>query len=322
MRTALTAFIVTPAPEGSTAGNRVTALRWAKRLRELGARVRIDRAWGGEPCDLLIALHARKSHASIARHAKEQPRAPRVVALTGTDLYGDLAHDELARESLELATHIVLLQARGLDRLPSHLRDRASVIVQSARAVTGVPHLPDFTALVLAHLRDVKDPLLVADAAALLPAHSRCRVLHLGDAPDETWRERARQAERSTHGRWSWLGARPRCEALRLLAGADVLVVASRSEGGANVVTEAIAANVPVLSTRIDGSLGILGDDYPGYFAVGDAAACARLLERCETDEPFRQDLQQRIGALRPLVDPARERERWRALLDELDELG
>jgi len=318
VRARLIAFIVTPAREGSTAGNRVTALRWAKRLRELGWTVRIDRAWSGEPCDLLVALHAHKSHASIARHAIERPAGPRVVALTGTDLYGDLDHDELARESLELATRLVVLQSRGIDRVPPHLRDRARVIVQSASAPASASPQPPLTACALAHLRDVKDPLLAARAATLLPATSRWRLLHLGDAPDDTWRERTRQAERGARGRWSWLGARPRGEALQILAGCAALVVASRSEGGANVVTEAIAAHVPVLSTRIEGSLGILGADYPGYFEVGDAAGLARLLERCETDAGFFANLRDRIGALSALVEPARERESWRSLLDEL----
>jgi len=61
-------------------GNRVTALRWAKRLRELGWRVVIGVEWAGEPCDLLVALHARKSHASVVRHAQQHPDVARVIA--------------------------------------------------------------------------------------------------------------------------------------------------------------------------------------------------------------------------------------------------
>jgi putative glycosyltransferase (TIGR04348 family) len=316
VRARLTAFIATPAREGSTAGNRVTALRWAKRLRELGWSVRVGAAWNGEPCHLLVALHAHKSHGSVARHAVAHPTAPRIVALTGTDLYGDLDHDVLARESLELATRVIVLQPRGVDRLPPRVRPRARVIRQSATAPI-VPRQPGFTACVLAHLRDVKDPLLPAQAAALLPESSRCRIVHLG-AADGAWRERVREAEHAARGRWSWAGPMPRSAALRVLAASDVLVLASRSEGGANVVTEAIAAGVPVLSTRIDGSLGILGDAYPGYYEVGDAAGLAALLERCETDAPFLADLRSRIAALKPLVEPARERASWKELIDEL----
>ena len=57
------------------------------------------------------------------------------------------------------------------------------------------------------------------------------------------------------------------------------MVLSSLSEGGANVISEAVAAGVPVLASRIDGSVGLL-DDYPGYFPVRDTAALARLLER------------------------------------------
>ncbi|HET9622976.1 MAG TPA: glycosyltransferase, partial [Kofleriaceae bacterium] len=117
---------------------------------------------------------------------------------------------------------------------------------------------------------------------------------------------------------WQWCGARPRRDAQRVLAGAELLVLTSRSEGGANVVTEAIAADVPVLSTRIAGSLGILGDDYPGYFDVGDAAGLARLLARAEHDPGFRAELRRRLAALRPLVAPAHERACWHDLLHGL----
>jgi glycosyltransferase involved in cell wall biosynthesis len=97
-----------------------------------------------------------------------------------------------------------------------------------------------------------------------------------------------------------------------------VLVVSSWLEGGANVVSEAIAAGVPVLASRIAGSVGMLGEEYPGYFPAGDTAALAALLHRAETDAPWREDLQARCRALQPLVDPARERQAWRELLAEL----
>jgi glycosyltransferase involved in cell wall biosynthesis len=110
----------------------------------------------------------------------------------------------------------------------------------------------------------------------------------------------------------------PRRRALGVLAGSAALVVTSRLEGGSNVVSEAIAAGVPVLSTRVDGSVGVLGADYPGLFPVGDAGALAALLVRAEEDARFLPELRERVAALRPLVDPARERGAWRALLDEV----
>jgi putative glycosyltransferase (TIGR04348 family) len=312
-----TAFIVTPAAPRATNGNRVTALRWARRLRELGWHVRIDTAWSGEPCELLVALHARRSHASIARHARERPGDPRVVVLTGTDLYGDIHTDDAARESLELASRLVVLQPLGTQQLPDELRERTRVIRQSATAAPATPQ-PGFTACVLAHMRDVKDPMLAARAVARLPSTSAIRVVHLGGAEDDAWTTRARDAEVATRGRWSWGGALPRGEALRVLAGSHLLVLTSRSEGGANAITEAIAAGVPVLSTRIDGSLGILGEDYPGYFPVGDAARLAELLVHCKAEPPFLDELRARIAALAPLVEPALERESWRELTREL----
>jgi glycosyltransferase involved in cell wall biosynthesis len=75
---------------------------------------------------------------------------------------------------------------------------------------------------------------------------------------------------------------------------------------------------VPVLATRIPGSVGILGPEYPGYFPVGDTEALAALLWRAETDRDFRAALRAHIRRLRPLVSPARERRGWRALLEEL----
>ena len=89
-------------------------------------------------------------------------------------------------------------------------------------------------------------------------------------------------------------------------------------EGGANIVSESIAARVPVISTRIPGSIGLLGEDYPGYFPVGDTRALARLLGRAETDHGFLQSLGLRCRLLAPIVDPARERGSWSDLLDEL----
>src|SRR5258707_882618 len=129
--------IITPAPPKSRYGNRVTALRWARILRKLGHSVGIKQAYDGERLELLIALHALRSHSSIARFHRENSAIPIVVALTGTDLYRDLQRSKRAQQSLELATRIVVLQPKALEGLRSHWRDKARVIYQSVEAVTG-----------------------------------------------------------------------------------------------------------------------------------------------------------------------------------------
>src|SRR6516164_2146966 len=97
-----------------------------------------------------------------------------------------------------------------------------------------------------------------------------------------------------------------------------MLVLTSRQEGGANVISEAIAVSAPVISSDIPGSVGILGADYPGYFPVGNTAALRDLLQRAELDDRFYRDLQQWVARLQPLVSAARERESWAALLKDL----
>src|SRR5882672_1204525 len=98
--------ITVPPSAAPRSGNRHTAARWRNFLRDLGHRVRIETEWSGADDDLLLALHARKSHSSIRRFRELRPRAPLVVALTGTDLYRDIRKYATARRSLAMATRL------------------------------------------------------------------------------------------------------------------------------------------------------------------------------------------------------------------------
>ncbi len=313
-------LLVTPAPPQSLHGNRVTAIRWAQFLKELGHRVEIVTEYGGQPRDLLIALHARKSHAAIKRFDAEQPGAPIVLALTGTDVYSDIHTSPEARESLELADRLVILQPLARDELPEALRPLARVIYQSVPPPRSrqKPSERAFEVCVMGHLRAVKDPLRTALAARLLPASSRIRVLHLGAALSDDMADAAR-AEQTSNPRYRWLGEQPRWKALRLLSRCRLLSLTSQLEGGANAISEAVTLSVPVLSSHIAGSIGLLGDDYPGFFPCGDAQALAELLLRAETDAAFYQQLRAGCERQRPLFEPARELESWRELLAELE---
>jgi putative glycosyltransferase (TIGR04348 family) len=311
--------LVTPAAAGSRTGNGVTARRWTGFLRELGHRVVVEQVYESGPGDALVALHARRSATSIDRFRGDHLEAPIVLALTGTDLYRDIHVDASAQRSLELASCFVVLQRLAVEQLPARLRARCHVIYQSAVAPPGsfTPRPGRFDVALLAHLRPVKDPFLAAEATRLLPPDSTVRVRHAGGALEPELEERAR-VEMESNRRYQWLGDLPRWKALRLLARCRLLAVTSIAEGGANVVSEALACSVPIVSTDIPGSVGILGPDYPGYFPVGDAKALAELLERAAADGAFYRHLQGLCHSLQPLVAPARERESWRALLQSL----
>lgn len=123
--------IVTPAPPRSRSGNRVTALRWSRILRTLGHRVQIIESWSSGNPDLIIALHARRSHDSIVRFRYAYPDRPLLLALTGTDVYGDIHTDASARASLELADRFITLQSEAVHELPSRYREKVHVIHQS-----------------------------------------------------------------------------------------------------------------------------------------------------------------------------------------------
>ena len=312
-------LFITPAPPGSRKGNRVTAERWAGLLAALGHDVAVEEEYHGQRCDVLVALHARRSHPSVVRYRQRHPTAPLVVALTGTDLYGDIHTNAHAQESLELATRLVVLQPLGVQELPPHLRGKARVIYQSVQPppLTESPRPDVFEVCVVGHLRPVKDPFRTALAARLLPPSSRVQVLHLGGALSVDMAEAAR-AEMAVNPRYRWLGDVPQQEALRTVARCRLLVLTSKSEGGANVISEAVSVGVAVLSSRIAGSVGLLGEGYPGYFPFGATEALAASLERVETDPDYHAALQRRCEELRPLFDPARESRSWELLLAEL----
>ncbi len=314
--------IVTPAPPGSLKGNRITALRWARLLRELGHRVSVCQRFISQDFECLIALHAQRSAGSIVRFRRQHPSRPLVVALTGTDIYGDIHRDQRARRCLELADRLVVLQPLAIRKLPARFRGKARVIYQSVRLAdrqtrrrpaAKKPGAP-FGVCVLAHLRSVKDPFRTALAARRLPESSQILVRHYGAPLTKAMARRARR-EMTVNARYRWYGEVPRHAALHSLGRSHLLVLTSRLEGGANVISEAIALGVPVLSSHIDGSVGLLGRDYPGYFPVGDAQALAHLLRRTETDARFYALLRRRCRRLRPLFEPSRERRTWADLL-------
>ena len=314
--------IVTPAGPQLRNGNRVTAVRWSRFLQQLGHEVLLEESWGGEEPDLMIALHARRSHPSIRRYATACPKRPFIVVLTGTDLYRDIRSDEAARESLELAKALIVLQEKGPEELIPRHRAKTHVVYQSAEPVKRQPPAKRyFGVCVIGHLRDEKDPFRAALAARLLPPNSRIRVTHTGRSDDAKFTERAR-LEASENPRYLWLGETPRWKARRVLARSRLLVQTSAMEGGANVVSEALASGVPVVASDIPGNVGMLGENYPGYYPVGDEEALSRLLYRAETDSAFYEKLEAGCETRRHLVLPEREKAGLGRVVEEVAGAG
>jgi putative glycosyltransferase (TIGR04348 family) len=309
-------FIVTPAGPGTRNGNRHTALRWATLLRQKGHAVRVALAWQGEACDALIALHARRSHASVV--AFRENGKPLIVVLTGTDLYKDLpASSAEARESVALADRLIVLQDAALAELPPAARRKARVVYQSADPVARrAPPRDVFRAVVVGHLRGEKDPFRAAAALPLIKDPG-LQVLQIGMALEEPFRVEAERRMRE-EPRYRWLGGMPHARALGWMARSHVLVVSSLMEGGANVVAEAARIGTPVLASRMSGNIGMLGRGYAGYFPVGDDAALARLLEKAMRDKAFYGKLKMQMRARRSLFSPAAERAALNRVLHEV----
>jgi putative glycosyltransferase (TIGR04348 family) len=312
--------LITPYGAAHRNGNWHTAARWTRFLREAGHTVRVQVEWDDRPADLMLALHARRSFPSVRAFAERFPSRPLLLALTGTDLYRDIHEDRDAQQALELAHRIIVLQDRGVDELAAHLAAKTRVIYQSAPDIARLPSPPDtFEVLVIGHLRTEKDPFRVALATAYLPEQSRIRVTHLGGALSEEMAETAELAQTKLP-RWHWAGDVPHKTVLKRLARAHLMVISSVMEGGANVICEALAADVPVLASRMPGNVGMLGEDYPGYFPVGDEKQLAALLSMAESDPDFYADLKRHARLRRSLLRPEQEASRLRQAVAEFEQ--
>ena len=284
-------------------------------------RVRLTAVWpdsGQADADLMIALHARRSAPSVAAWRTAHPQRPLLLVLTGTDLYRDIAADTDAQHSLQAADRLVVLNDLGARSLPTHLQAKARVLLQSCPARQPLPkpqrHL---RALMVGHLRVEKDPLTFLQAAQRLAHRPDIRLDHIGRALDAPLGLQA-AALAAAQPNYRWLGGLPHGATRRRIQQAHLLVHPSRMEGGAHVVIEALRSGTPVLASRIDGNVGLLGADWPGLFAPGDAAALAALLQRARDDPAMLRALSARAAALAPRFAPAAESAALHTLVADL----
>ena len=307
--------IVTPGTRDANNGNWRTAARWAAMLRG-SYRVILQSEWRGEPTDLLIALHAKRSAASIAAFREYRGDAPIALVLTGTDLYRDLAaKSKDAIASLDAADRVVALQEDAPRLLKAAWRDKCEVIYQSAPALTPAKKAASpLRAVAVGHLREEKDPRTIFAAMRELPPEVALEFTHIGSALDAALGVEARALQKADP-RYHYAGALTHGLARAAIKRAHVLVHPSIMEGGANVIVEAITAGTPVIASRMSGNVGMLGADYPGYFEVGDAAGLRDRLARLAEDRRSLVALERAARARRALFHPAAEARAVRRLV-------
>lgn len=326
-------LIVAPAPTGSNRGNRITADRWRSLLEEAGHQVTVDMTFDpANKIDCLIALHARFSYPSIQYCREMHPTCPIVVCLTGTDLHIDFqpeqknsqskeARDnyEAVFKSLETSDAIVGLEPIGLNKLPKQFQNKCHVILQSACPFLPKPskHPDRFLVSILGHLRPIKDPFRTAKAVRLLPEPSTIFVEQMGEALNDQMRCLAEQ-EAASNARYTWLGNLPHQKAMKRLASSNLMVLSSFHEGAPSVISEAIVNRIPIIASRIDATIGLLGSDYPGFFEAGHTESLAERLSKAENDASYLAALNQWTEPLLTHFTPRREKEAWQELLAQL----
>lgn len=153
--------------------------------------------------------------------------------------------DELRK--LEPAQDNICVMRNGVDLELFREQDRAQ-----ARKHYRVSR---FTLLSVGNLIELKGHHLIIEAMQSLPD---CELLIAGEGDLEPELQK-RIAELGLDNRVRLLGLIPHDKLQQLYSAADCLVLASRSEGWANVLLEAMACGTPVIATRVGGNPEVVG---------------------------------------------------------------
>jgi putative glycosyltransferase (TIGR04348 family) len=310
--------IISPALQDANNGNWQTARRWAAMLSKQH-RTRIAKTWepdSEQSDEVMIALHARRSADSIAAWQSSKGTRSLIVALTGTDLYRDILDSTQAQHSLDAAGQLIVLQELGIQSLPTQHRSKARVVFQSTTTRQTLAKTDKhLNAVMVGHLRDEKMPQTLFEAARLLASDKSIRICHIGAGLDEKLAEDAIKTEANYAG-YTWARGLKHAQTRQRIQRAHVLVHTSKMEGGAHVIMEAVCSGTPVIASRMDGNVGMLGGAYDGYFPVGNAQALATMLRRCKDEPSFLDHLAKQCALRAPLFAPANEQTALLKLID------
>ena len=264
--------VASPYPLSELKGNSVTTDRIVAMLNEDGIEARGAHGYDGEPADVLIALHAVKGAPAVFDFREKVPNGKIVLLLTGTDIYQGLAEgSQIGHEALRMADRIVVPQEAAISRLPEDVRKQTCVIRSSLDPISikATPRESPFVISVVGHPRPVKRPFLTIETVSRHPEWLNLEVWQIGQALDDESRKTA-EVWVQKDSRYRWFGGLPREESLMKCAESSLTINSSIFEGGAHAVLEAMTMGVPVLASRIEGNIGLLGENYPGYFEEGE----------------------------------------------------
>ena len=341
-----------PALSGTTSGNSSTSTRLTEHWRNLGHAVTSLSVRGEFPegeaqlrklineSDLLVALHATHCHSILKIWHDLQKPVPLILIVSGTDLFAPvLESGEVSTEfswACEESSRIVTLAA-GLDAYyPAVRREdwraKTRLVYQGAEPVKwNCQQYDPQQAVVIGHLRSVKDPLLPVRALEILREKwlleqttlkdVRLTIQHFGKILDLNLKEQIEAAQvqlASGPLRWQWNGPVSETGIRQVMSSAPLLIMPSLHEGGANVVGEFLVSGLPIVASRVAGNLGILGEDWPALFDAGDPQALADLLLRWNQEPQFREQISRAAKNLADQHDLRREEQRWADLFGEL----
>jgi glycosyltransferase involved in cell wall biosynthesis len=229
----------------------------------------------------------------------------------------------LNRASISHDSSLIAVSKSVGDALPASLRHRATVVVHGidlgriaalrarrheiraeVRAELGVAD-GEVLALTVANLRTQKGYDVLLGAARQVLDHGvpvRFAAVGRGPQHDEI---HARHEELQLGDRFQLLG--PRSDALRLMAGADLFVLASLYEGLPVAIMEATSMGLPIVTTAVGEIPNFLTDGEDAVIVpAGDVGALAEAIERVAGDEDLRRRLGQAALAHSAMFDIAR----------------
>lgn len=237
-------------PDGPAAARLAAAFGVPFSIKARGADIHY---WGARPACRRLMLGAAA-------------QAGGLLAVAGS-LKGDMA--ALGMDPAKITVHYT-----GVDLDQFQLRDRAA-----AKAALGVrgPLVVSLGALI-----PRKGHAIVVEAMAALPDAT---LLVVGEGPEREALARL-VAALGLGGRVRLLGSVPHAELPAILGAADVMALASASEGLANAWVEAMACGVPVVTPAVDGAAEAIDAGSGRLIAARTPAAVAEAVAALLADPP------------------------------------